>query len=266
VRGERAGFFSDLGAGFMTDAAAVLVNAIAQSNEVAPPLSWVLAQVPVETEEELKATLDRFLGDVVVTWINPLDSAEVGPRITLTPQGARRFGWRLDDDSRLWVQARGAEPRIKLRPRKRMISLTDLAVGRALELRGAGASGYPGSIADPAAVDPAETIDGSGEAAAELPERRGSVGRRRREAQPQPPAVVMFGCQPWPPRVFDGAGWKCQVCRDRPLSPAMECAWCDRGGQDGLIPLAIRAQIRQSRRTKPARVREPLPLKGGRGT
>ena len=251
----------------MTDAAAVVVSVIARSREVAPPLSWLIAQFPPEAREGLVDTLNQLQGDVLAIWMNRDDGASAGPRITLSPAGAERFGWRLDDDSRSWVAGHAPAGRIKIRPRKRMISLTDFARGRA-----GGASDVDGaleclsSIADPRAVDPAEIVEtmvDGGERRTERDRGRGHPGRRSLDAEPRPPAIILMGCRPWPPTVFEGAGWKCQVCRDRPLAASMECAWCDRGGQDALIPRSIRAKVRQSRVTEPGRA--PKRLRGGKG-
>jgi hypothetical protein len=248
----------------MTDAAAVVVTVIARSMEVAPPFSWLVAQFPEETREGLINTLNELQGEVVVIWMNPEDEPETGPRITLTPEGAERFGWRLDDDSRAWVRAHLPHARIKIRPRKRMLSLTDFAGARGGGLdEGDQTLGSLASIVDPWTIDPAEMIDALAESnneAARAPRR----GRPPLDAEPRLPAIVMLGCRPWPPTVFEGASWKCQVCRDRPLAASMECGWCDRGGQDALIPASIRAQARMSRTPKVRRAAVAGRLKGGR--
>jgi hypothetical protein len=234
----------------MTEAAAVVVGMIARSMEVAPLFSWLVAQFPEETREGLINTLNSIQGEVVVIWMNPEDEPEAGPRITLTPEGAERFGWRLDDESRAWIPAHLPHARLRLRSRKRMLSLTDFAGGRAGGSEQCDPTlGSLASIVDPNAIDPARIFDELAEANANeseaIPVRR--RGRPPVDSEPRLPAIVMLGCRPWPPTVFEGATWKCQVCRDRPLTPSMECGWCNRGGQDGLIPASIRAQARLSR-------------------
>jgi hypothetical protein len=249
----------------MKDPASTVVTMIANSGEAAPPLSSLVAQFPVGTREGLTTVLNHLQGEVLVVWINPLDEPEVGPRITLTPEGAERYGLRLDDNSQIWVPAHVRYPEQRTRRRRREISLTDFTSAHASAANGTDRTAkFLASIPDPKAYDPSNVMFGSDESEgpARHPQRKGPRSSLHSGNGLQPPTLVLMGCQAWPPRPFEGSRWKCQICRDLPLSLRQECAWCDRGGQDAQIPKAISAQVRRSRQGKSEYARSRL--RGGK--
>jgi hypothetical protein len=171
-----------------------IVAAIARATIHEPPSVVMLAERLNKTRDALIAPLaDLEAAGVVLTWIDR--------------KGLTRVA--LLQDPRERQEAKAARFR-------RQESDVD---------GGLGVAGLP----DPKAPDPAELAE-----ARERIERFAAVGEKgkgaKNDPKPRRPTAIMTGCQSWPPRVFEGATWKCQVCRDAPMHPADVCLWCGRWG------------------------------------